>query len=290
LLANDVPVITVARGEADRPDHRARDLSTAAGRAGLRADLTDLRPRCVVLTHGPSDVSWINEHELAADAAHCGVAEVLAGSGVPTLLVSTDNVFSGRRGGNRPEDPVRPNNAYGRVKARAERVLLSAGRALVLRVSLVFGWAGPKHRATYAERCLESALAGQPFPAPTDQLFTPVHVADVALVISQLCRTIPLPTGVAHLAGPELLSRFEFATLAYRLAGADVGLVRPCLRRDTEWASRPRFSSLACSDFTGVPGLAGWRAMDVVAGLRTMLTDPTATGRRTDDRVGSARD
>src|SRR6202020_93432 len=97
------------------------------------------------------------------------------------------------------------------------------------------------------------------------------HVGDGAAVPAAACRCAGQLTGIAHLAGPAELSRHEFARLAYGLAGADTALAEPCLRQDTEWACRPRFSSLACGNFTGLPGLAAWRPMDPAEGLREML-------------------
>lgn len=281
VFAHGCPVVTVARCGPVGPDHRARDLGSTTGRTRLRIDLQELRPRCVVVTHGPSDVSWIEQHEVEATATHCGVAEVVAESGLPTVLVSTDNVFSGERGGHRPEDPIHPGNAYGRVKARVEQSLLATGSVFVLRISLVYGWTGPRHRSTYAERCLESALAAWPLLAPTDQVFTPIHVHDVAKVIGELCTRDELPVGVAHLASHEELSRYEFARLVYQLVGADVDLVRPCLREDTEWASRPRFSSLVCDDFAYVLGLTGWQPMTAAKGLGAMLAEREVPGSET---------
>jgi dTDP-4-dehydrorhamnose reductase len=115
--------------------------------------------------------------------------------------------------------------------------------------------------------------------APTDQIFTPIHVRDVATVIAAVCRSPGQLTGIQHLAGPGQLSRYEFARLAYCLAGADATLVRPCLRRDTEWACRPRFSSLACGTFGCLPGLATWRPMTPEGGLREMLAERSAGQR-----------
>ena len=77
--------------------------------------------------------------------------------------------------------------------------------------------------------------------------------------------------GIAHLSGDRDLSRFEFATAAYRVVGADERLVQPCLRSDTEWASRPRYSSLRCDSFAHVPGLDRWRPLSPEKGLRLML-------------------
>jgi dTDP-4-dehydrorhamnose reductase len=271
LAAAGLAAVSVGHRPRELPGYLALDLASASGRAGLARALDDLRPRCVVLVHGPSDVTWIDEHETAAAAVHCAVSALVARSGVPAILISTDNVFPGSRGGYRPQDPAEPANGYGRVKAQAERILLAAGSALVLRVSLVYGWAAPGLRATFAERCLTAAARGSPLPAPTDQSFTPVHVRDVAEVTAAACQSVVPFTGIEHLAGPTELSRHEFAQLAYRLAGADTTLVRPCLRQDTVWACRPRFSSLSCGNFTQLPGLAAWRPMTPEEGLRDML-------------------
>jgi|SRR5579875_1729649 len=277
--------VRVGHRRRDLPGYLALDLASEQGRAELAAAVTRLRPGCIVLVHGPSDVTWIDQNEVAAAGVHCGVAEIVARSGLPSVLVSTDNVFPGRRGGYRPGDPIEPANGYGRVKARAEDIVLAGGAALALRVSLVYGWAGTGLRATFAERCLAAAAGGRPMSAPTDQAFTPVHVADVADVTAAVCQSTVPVTGVEHLAGPAELSRYEFARIAYRLAGADPGLVSPCLREDTVWACRPRYSSLACGDFTSLPGLAGWRPMTPAEGLLDMLTTRPATGHSAGPRA-----
>ncbi|MFK3979398.1 SDR family oxidoreductase [Micromonospora sp. NPDC050397] len=276
--------VTVARSaRTGDPDparstgaHLRHDLDLPAGRAALRADLDRIGPGRIVLTHGPSDVSWMEENEERAARIHCGVARLAAGSGVPVLLISTDNVFSGERGLMRPTDPVAPRNAYGRLKVEAERIVL-AGGGDVLRVSLVYGTAGPGYRPTYAQLCLAAAAAGAALPAPVDQSFTPIHVDDVARVVAARVET-PAGAGSAggtieHLAGHQELSRYEFARLSYAAAGADPDLVLPCLRRDTAWASRPRYSSLACTDYAALLP-AHWPPASPAAGLRRMVSGP----------------
>ncbi len=283
----DLRSVCVGRRPRNLPDHLDLDLASEAGRAALEAAVVDLRPQCVVLVHGPSDVTWINENEAEAAAVHCGVAAIVAGSGARAVLVSSDNVFSGRHGRYLPHDPTEPANGYGRVKLNAEDILLSGGAALVVRVSLVYGWAGAGQRVTYAQRCLAAAADGRTMSAPTDQTFTPIHVRDVAAVIAAACDSAQERTDIQHLAGPVELSRFAFARLTYRLAGADPALVRPCLRRETEWAGRPRFSSLASGTFMGLLEQATWRPMTPTEGLREMLaTQPTARGGAL---VGGAR-
>ena len=280
LVARGVPVAVVARRPWTASHCHALDLSAEQGLRALRSMLETLRPLCVVLCHGPSNVSWIEEHEAEAAVAHSGVAALIAQSDLRAVLVSTDNVFSGTRGRYRPRDATRPSNAYGRVKAQAEDLLLAGGAALVLRASLVYGWSDSRHRENFAERCLRAAFDHRRFVAPTDQWSAPLHADDVARVVVGACTALRFPTAIRHLAGPDELSRFDFARLAYRLAAAEPDLVQPCLRRDTEWASRPGYSSLECSDFADLAGLADWRPMGPEAGLKEMLADVDGRARR----------
>lgn len=270
LRAAGTPVLTVSRRGGDGPGDVSLDLSVPAGRDGLGTLLRRVRPAYTVLAHGPGDVTAMEDDEAAARDVHVGVAEVVAGCAVPAVLVSTDNVFPGDRAYGSAE-AVAPANAYGRVKAAAERALVAGGRALALRVSLVYGWSGPGERSNFAARCLTAARRGEPLDAPTDQELTPVHGDDVGVVLAALCHAPGPPVGVLHLSGPAELSRWDLARLAYRLAGADEELVRACRRRDTEYASRPAHSSLVCDDFGAVPGLAGWRPLTPAAGLTEML-------------------
>lgn len=267
LAAGGREVATVSRGGTPSRWHVPCDLAASAGRRRLREQVYELRPECAVLTHGPSDVTWIERHESEAEAAHRGVAELMAESGVPTILVSADSVYDGEEGLRRPSDPIRPRNAQGRVKATAERALLATDHGLVLRVAPVYGWTRSRQRTTYAQHCLESAMRTAQIWAPVDQAFTPVYVGDVARVLAALCDRPHLPAGLAHLGGPEELSRHEFAVLAYRVAGADPSLVRPCPRP----AGTPAYLSLASDDTDSRHGPYGWRPTTPEQGLRAMV-------------------
>ncbi|HTZ43721.1 MAG TPA: sugar nucleotide-binding protein [Jatrophihabitans sp.] len=275
LRARGDEVTTVSRRPAGTGPQLNADLGTAAGRARLRALVERWRPRCTVLVHGPSDVTWIEAHEAEAAACHVGTATALAGHRL--LLVSTDNVFDGTQAMPAATDPSCPQNAYGRVKLAAERAGLAAHPdAAVARVSLVYGWSPAGLRATYAQRCLESAARGAALAAPSDQSFTPVHLIDVVTALTRLSHE-PAPSRLLQLAGPAALSRYEFAALAYRLAGADPALVRPVPRAETEWACRPRHSGLRTSSAAELG--FDWQPADPAAGLSRMLATVVSESR-----------
>jgi len=268
------PVVGVARSPRPEDDGPAIDLSTPEGRALLAASVRESAPRCVILVHGPSDVTWCEEAPRTAIAIHEGVAAELADVECPVVLVSTDNVFDGAHALNRTVDPVAPVNAYGRAKLAAERCLPGTGadgpKRVVLRVSLVYGWSTGVHRRNFAEVCLLSATAGRPIEVPGDQYFTPVCLDDVVRVLASVALAPEKAPALAHVAGPEHLSRAAFARIAYETAGARLDLVREVPRADTTWASRPENSSLALSDLSAVPGLEGHRPCSPAQGLAAM--------------------
>src|SRR5262245_45858231 len=67
------------------------------------------------------------------------LAELAGDAGARLMLVSTDLVFDGERGGYREEDAPSPLSVYGRSKADAEAAVLVAPRTVVARVSLLYG-------------------------------------------------------------------------------------------------------------------------------------------------------
>lgn len=276
LTDGGVPVITVARS---RGTVRC-DLTTVGGRANMLAAVQAAQPRSIVLVHGPSDVTWCERAPDAALAAHQGIAAAVSGTGVPAVLISTDNVFDGSKPGNTTADPVSPPNAYGRAKLAAERATAARPGNVVLRVSLVYGWSDGEHRPNFAERCLLAAYAGQTILVPFDQHFTPVRLADAARAAAAVALAPDAAPPVAHVAGPALLSRAEFARLAYQAAGADPGLVQAVPRAATPWASRPANSALALTDLSGVPGLRGYLPMTPCQGLAAMTRGPRSDGAR----------
>jgi len=94
------------------------------------------------------------------------------------------------------------------MKAEAERVVLEAcPNALVLRTSLIYAtdFLAP------IQLDVERALRGQANTTFfTDEYRCPAHAADIADAVARLA-SMPQLTGPLHLAGPEVVSRADFA-------------------------------------------------------------------------------
>lgn len=166
-----------------------------------------LRPDVVIHTAYRQDGA--DAHAVTADGA-ANVARSCAAIGARLVHLSTDLVFDGRAGRPyREHDPVSPVSAYGRAKADAERLVLTAcPDALVVRTSLIVG--GPGHERSKHEQaaCDPEAVFFE------DELRCPIQVTDLARALLEL---VPLDVaGVLHVAGEDAVSRAELAELVVR--------------------------------------------------------------------------
>jgi dTDP-4-dehydrorhamnose reductase len=125
----------------------------------------------------------------------------------PLILVSTDLVFDGDAAPYRAADEPRPRSAYGTSKRLGEQRTLAAG-GLVVRVPLLCGPSFDGRRG--ATDMLRAARAeGRRLELFVDEFRSPLHVADAAAALVELACSGE--RGIVQLAGPERVSRYEFA-------------------------------------------------------------------------------
>jgi dTDP-4-dehydrorhamnose reductase len=186
----------------------------------VRRGLEQRRPDIVIHTayrQDPPDAHSVNVNGSAA------VARAAAGVAARLIHMSTDVVFSGRRGHYTEDDPPDPVTEYGRTKADAELAVRTGHpQALIVRTSLLYG--GP-----VAGRHERDALEAR-FAFFTDELRCPTHVGDLADALLELAGLDA--TGVLHLAADEAISRCELARLIARRSvpcttTAEAGVTRP---------------------------------------------------------------
>lgn len=167
------------------------------------AHVAQLRPEAVIHTA-------YRQEEYATNAD--GAANVAAAArGVRLIHLSTDVVFSGRKGAPYvEEDALDPVTEYGRSKAEAERRVAAAHPdALLVRTSLLYGGAEPsKH---------ELAARDPSYVFHTDEIRSPVQVGDLADALLELLELDV--SGPLHVAGADAVSRHGLACL---FAGREV--------------------------------------------------------------------
>lgn len=136
------------------------------------------------------------------------------------IYISTDLVFDGERAPYRESDLPSPLSMYGRTKVLGEKALQHHSRAVVARLSLLFG---PTSRPTFFSHVLESLRGGQTITLFNDEWRTPLGLSAGAHMLVVLARSDFV--GTMHLGGPERLSRFEMGQrLARHLRLSDANL------------------------------------------------------------------
>jgi dTDP-4-dehydrorhamnose reductase len=197
--------------------------------AAVRRALEPLRPAAVIHTAYRQD-----DRATTLDGA-AAVARAAAASGARLVHVSSDVIFDGTKPGPyTEEDPPSPITDYGRAKAEAERAVRAAHPdALIVRTSLIYGGHEPsRHERTACEAA--QGRGGMTFFE--DELRSPVLVGELASALLELAGR--RDGGILNVAGPDTVSRYEFAFLlaqAHGLSGEGIlrsrlagsGLVRP---------------------------------------------------------------
>jgi dTDP-4-dehydrorhamnose reductase len=232
-------------------------------RAAVDELMARVRPGAVVHTayvQGGDRVRQVN----VGGAAQ--VAAAAARHGARLIHLSSDLVFDGELGRPyREDDRPGPVNEYGASKLDGERAVLGThGDALVVRTSLIYAGAEPGP----TERMVLDALAGRAEVAFfEDELRSPVACGDLAAGLLELAE-LPL-RGVLHLAGPEPVSRLQFARLIAAHHGADPSRLRA--GRSAHQAVRRPLDCVLDSS-------RAYRMLrSPVRGVRAVLTSPRQT-------------
>ncbi|MBI5003373.1 NAD(P)-dependent oxidoreductase [Candidatus Woesearchaeota archaeon] len=162
------------------------------------------------------------------------------------LFLSTDYVFDGKNGPYQEDASTHPLNVYGMHKLQIEQEILRKLPSLgcIARTTTVYGWevAGKNFVAKFIKTLEE----GKESSVVCDQYATPTFVSDLARALVLL--TEAKKTGVYHTAGPEYMSRLEFAEKIALVFGLDKHLITSISTEALKQpADRPRKGGLVCT-------------------------------------------
>jgi dTDP-4-dehydrorhamnose reductase len=232
---------------------------------------------------------------LARNGAATGVlAQAAAQRGIDLIVVSTNEVFDGRRTdgiGYAAGDQTNPINPYGASKlageeaaraAFAERSGTAGGPALgIVRTAWLFGPPGNDFPAKILAAADRAAASGEPLRLVADEVGSPSYTHDVAEAIAELIGSAAID-GTHHLVNGGQASRAGWARELLRQAGLTV------TTEDVPASTWPRASTppaWAVLEPTPLPGgepLRPWQAAladDLPALLRDRARAKAGAGR-----------
>lgn len=256
------PVRALERAEADLADHDA-----------LVRVVREMAPSLIVNAAAYTAVDKAEEEEAQARAVNGQAPGILAEEakrlGIALVHYSTDYVFDGA--GNRPareDDPVAPQNAYGRTKLEGEQAITGSGCThLIFRTSWVYSLRGRNFLLTVKR------LAGEleELRIVVDQVGAPTWargIAEATALVLASCGTVENADALAgrgglyHLAASGVTSWHGFAEAIVgwmRATGQPVKSRAVLPIRTTDYptpAKRPAYSALDCSKLQDVFGIS----------------------------------
>ena len=146
------------------------------------------------------------------------LAAACAARDIDLIVISSNEVFDGRRVDGRPyrpDDPTSPPNPYGASKLAGERAATAAfdGANATLGIARTAWLYGPPGR-DFPRKILEAAdraqASGDPLRAVADEWGTPTYAADVADAIVELLAA-DAHGGIHHLVGGGVANRADWA-------------------------------------------------------------------------------
>ena len=245
----------------------------------LKRFLNRFQPSVVLYAAGLTDVDACERNpdlawRLNAEAA----SEVASYYGVKMVYFSTDYVFDGIRGRYREDEEPTPLNVYGRTKLAGERAVLNINpRNIVVRVSGLYDSIGIK-----GQNFSKVFQPTEPIEADDTRLSCPVHVEDVVTAVRLLLKSNE--GGVYHVAGPDVLSRYEFCQLV-ALRFPKMPPVTPSSSSSRQGAPRPQNSSLETDRISSL----GWRARRVCDVFSPFPTENERSQAASEDFHGVGR-
>jgi dTDP-4-dehydrorhamnose reductase len=205
-----------------RPSAGLLQLDAANTRA-VRDILADTRPDVILFPAAVPDVEWCETHEAEARQANLApLRAVLAASRGPVIAFSSDYVFDGTSGPYAEDATRNPLSVYGHIKADVEDETLAAGGTIV-RTTGVFGTELGTGR-NFVVRLVASLRERKPQTVPIDQIATPTYSDDLAAATYRIA--LARGTGLWHVGGPEMLSRFDLALAVGEAFELDANVVR----------------------------------------------------------------
>ena len=248
--------------------------------SGLEQVFRLARPDVVVHLAAVADVNTVERHPERATAVNVGgtssITRLCVQHQAKLVFVSTEYVFDGERGPYLEDDTPQPNTHYGQTKWEAEQLVSRISTPWsILRTSLVYGWPPSGHR-NYVPVLIDRLQKGSPFNSPTDVYRTPIYAEHLVDGILEL--VAGNYSGTHHVAGPEVVSMYQFAIAIAEEFHLDTNLIvatletlgisgGPEVLANNETHARPDSRGLDC---TRTMKLLGLRQLNLAQGLAEM--------------------
>jgi len=219
----------------------------ATNLAAVKELVWNFSPEVIINAAAYTDVDGCErEKELSWKANVTAVENLITASrlvGARVVHISTDYVFDGKAGPYDETATPNPLSYYGKEKLASENAVRASGENwAIVRTMVVYGVA-PKVKKNFAIWLVQELKKGNRVNIVCDQFGNTTLADDLARGIYELVRQNK--RGLYHIAGSDILSRFEFAQKLAKEFGFDTSLIHPIRTAElNQLAVRPLQSGL----------------------------------------------
>ncbi|MDA0986016.1 MAG: SDR family oxidoreductase [Bacteroidetes bacterium] len=223
-------------------DYTQLDITS---RSDLKSLSSSFHPDVIINASGVTNVDLCEkEREHAWRVNVNGVqnlVDVSRALNAKLIHISTDYVFDGNDGPYSETSRPNPINYYGRTKLAGENAILSSDiNYSILRTIVLYG-TGNNIKYNFALWVVKNLIQSIKIKCVQDQISNPTFVTDLANAC--LLSIDNNQNGVFHIAGPNLLSRYEFACSLADAFDLDKNLIECIWTKDLQQvANRPKKS------------------------------------------------
>lgn len=211
-------------------------------------------PDIIVNTVALTNVDYCERDHSLADLLNvesAKVARVISNHyGCEKLVhISTDQVHNGISGNFKEDESPTPINYYGVSKVKSEDCVLSEKNSLVCRVN--FYGPGSDWRQSFSDWIIKNLQQQNSIPLFCDSIFNPLSTYQLSSSIFDLVNIGV--TGLFHICGEDVLSKYDFAMKIAEMYDLNKHLIRRSSLSNTKlMAPRPRNMSLNIEKVKGV--------------------------------------
>ncbi len=207
----------------------------------LQLDITDrdgvlkrveaIRPEAIVHAGGMTKPTACEKEPALAHRVNvegtAHLVEAARGIGARFIFLSSDLVFDGRAERYDEASPTSPLSVYGRTKVEGEELVRAGSDDFaIVRTTVMYGWSS-RYTESMAEWILRGLQEGHELNMYHDQYRQFIFINDLVAVILELIQREASLNETILVAGPELISRYEFAQRLALTFGLPRASIRP---------------------------------------------------------------
>ncbi|MCJ7826336.1 NAD(P)-dependent oxidoreductase [Patescibacteria group bacterium] len=168
------------------------------------AAYTDVQGAEMEKAKGKKSISW----QVNVRATE-NIVNICRDTGKKLLYISTDYVFDGTKEEYYEDDSPNPILWYGRTKYEGEKLVQTLGiGSLIVRIANPYR-SNPVGKIDFVHKILERMNSGLEIQAPSDQLFCPTYIDDLAISLEKLISAEA--SGIYHVVSLTGITPYEAA-------------------------------------------------------------------------------